>query len=73
MIYYNKSDITERTGFNKRKNGKECLVCHYWCFDYEFKFQKSVSNSCHGLSKMSIDINDTANFTIKCVVNCCII
>ena len=36
------------------------MICHYWFFNHEFKFQDSVCNGCH-----DVNISDIATFTIK--------
>ena len=47
MLYYDRIDISKGIGVGKSNGSKECLICHYWCFDRGFKFQDSVCNGCH--------------------------
>ena len=49
------------------------MVCHYWFFNHWFKFQESVSNDCHDLTKLCLNISDIAIITVKDVAYCCII
>ena len=48
------------------------MVCHYWFFNNEFKFQNSVCNICHDLTMLSVNSNIAIN-TIKGVDYRCII
>ena len=50
MLYYERIDISEGVDPNKSNISKECMICHYCCFNYEFKFQDSVCNGCHNLT-----------------------
>ena len=52
MLYYVRIDIIEGIDLTKRSNSKECMIFHYWFFNHGFKFQDSVCNGCHDLSKM---------------------
>ena len=66
MIYYNRIDISEGTDINKTSASKECDVCHYWYFlNYSFKFQPNVSNRCHDLLNMSVNLSNIAILNIK--------
>ena len=38
--------LSERINVAKIKNSGECIVFHYWFFNYAFKFQNSVWNCC---------------------------
>ena len=43
----------------KTKNKEKRDLCHYWYFlNFSFKFQPNVSNRCHDLLKMSINLSD---------------
>ena len=45
--------------FNKTNASKECDICHYWYFlSYSFKVQLNVSNRCHDLLMMSINLSN---------------
>ena len=39
MLYYERIDISEAS--------QECMTCHYWFFNHEFKFQHSICNGCY--------------------------
>ena len=41
------------------------MVCHYWCFNHGFKFQKSACNSCHDLLMLCLNIVNISNITMK--------
>ena len=59
---------------NKTNASKQCDNYHYWCFlSYNFKFQPSVSNRCHDLLMMSVNLSNIAILNIKGSDYCCII
>ena len=51
----------------------ECMICHYWFFNHEFKFEDSVCNGCHDLSMLSVNVSDIAITNVKNVDYRCII
>ena len=66
MLRYDRIDVSEGIDVNKTSSSKECDICHYWCFlNYSFKFQPNVSNRCHDLLIMSINLSDIAILNIK--------
>ena len=66
MLRYDRIDVSEGIDVNKTSSSKECDICHYWCFlNYSFKFQLNVSNRCHDLLIMSINLSDIAILNIK--------
>ena len=65
MIYFDGIEINEKIDVIKDKDSIECMVCHYWHFDNEFKFQKSVYNDCHEMLMISLEIENTAITTVK--------
>ena len=69
MLYYDRTDISEGIDVAKSNNSKECMVCHYWCFNHGFKFQDSVCN----LTMLCLNISYIAVITIKGVDYRCII
>ena len=73
MLYYDRINISAGIDLAKSNNSKECMICHYWFFNYGFKFQDSVHNGCHDLTVLSNNINDIAIITIKNVDYRCII
>ena len=73
MLYYDRIDISEGTDPTKSNKSEECMICHYWFFNHEFKFQDSVFNGCHDLTILCLNISDIAIITIKIIDYCCII
>ena len=48
MLYFHRTDVSERTDVNKTSESKECNVWHYWYFlNKGFTFQPNVFNRCH--------------------------
>ena len=50
MLYYDRIDISKGIDPTKSNRSKECMICYYWFFNHEFKFQDSVCNGCHDLT-----------------------
>ena len=74
MIYYDRIDVSERFDVNKTSASKECDVFHYWYFiNFSFNFQPNVSNRCHGLLMMSVNLTNISILNIKGSDYCCII
>ena len=73
MLYYDRTNVSEGIDVSKTSASKECDICHYWYFlNYSFKFQPNISNRCHDLLMMSINVNDIAILNIKGSDYCCI-
>ena len=70
-MHYGIIDISEGIGIIKINRSKECMICHYWCFNHGFKFQDPVCNGCHDLT--SVNIRDIVIFTVKNVDYSCIV
>ena len=68
MLYYDQIDISEGTDLAKSNNSKECMICHYWFFNYGFKFQDSVCNGCLDLTMLSVNVNDIAIIKVKMLI-----
>ena len=49
------------------------IVCHYWYFDNEFKFQRSVYICWRKKLRTSLEINNIAIITVKSIDHCCVI
>ena len=49
------------------------IVCQYWFFNHGFKFQNLVSNSCHDLTMLCLNLSDIAIITVKGIDYHCII
>ena len=73
LYYYDKIDIREGIDLAKSNNRKECMICHCWFFNHEFKFQDSVCNGRHDLTMLSVNISDISVISIKNVDNRCTI
>ena len=73
MLYSNRIDLSEGTDVAKINNSKECMTCHYWCFNRGFKFQDYVRNGCHGLTTLCLNIGDIAIIIVKDVDCRCVI
>ena len=65
MLHYDKITLCERIDLTKSKNSKECIVCHYSCFNHGFKFHNSVCNGCHDLKMLCLNLSDIVIITIK--------
>ena len=61
MLHYDRIDVSEGIDINKTSASKECDICRYWYFlNYNFKFKKNASNSCHDLLMISVNLSDIA-------------
>ena len=72
MLYYDRIDLSEGIDQNKSNDSKEQIICHYWQFDHRLKFQISVSNGCHDLMLLCLNLSNIAIITVKEVDYCCI-
>ena len=72
MLYYDRIDRSKGIDHAKSNKSTEFMICHYWFFNYGFKFQDHVCNGCHDLSMFCINISDIAIITAKNVDCCCI-
>ena len=41
------------------------MICHYWLFNHEFKYQDSVCNDCHDLLIKWVNISNITIMTFK--------
>ena len=57
MLYYDKIDLSAVIHFVKSQNNKKCIVCHYWYFNHRFKFQNSICNGCHDMTKLCLNLS----------------
>ena len=73
MLYYDRIDLSEGIDLTKSNRSKECMIWHYWFFNYGFKFQDSVCNGCHDLTILCLNISNVAIVTVKIVDYPCII
>ena len=74
MLYYDRTDVSERTDVNNIATSKKYDICYYWYFlNKRFKFQTYVCNRCHDLLMMPMNLGNIAIVKIKNVVYGCII
>ena len=52
---------------------KKYMLCHYCFFNRGFKFEDSISNSCHDFKIQYLNISDIAIITVKGLDYHCII
>ena len=61
MLYYDKIDLSEGIGVNKRITSKKGNISHYCYFlNYSFKFKPNFCNRCHDLLMISIYLSHIA-------------
>ena len=73
MLYYDRIDCSEGIDINKTSASKEYGICHYQYFlNKGFKFQPYVSNRCHDLLMIFMNLSDFALSKIKNANYCCI-
>ena len=74
MLYYDRIDISEGIDVKKKSEWKDSDICHYWYFwNKGFKFQPNVSNRCHDLLMMSMNLSNIPILNIKSADYRCII
>ena len=64
MLYYDRIVISKRIDLTKSNRGKECMICHSWFFNCEFKFQDSLCSVRHDLTILCLNISDIAIITV---------
>ena len=73
-LYYDRINVSEVTDVNKTSKSKKCDICHYLHFlNKGFNFQQNVSNGCHDLLMISMDLSDIAILNIKSADYCVLI
>ena len=74
MLYYDRTDISERININKTSASKECDICNCWYFlKKRFKFQAYVCYRSHDLLMISMNLSNTYILNIKNTNYQCII
>ena len=58
MLYYVRIDASKGIDPANSNNRKECMIYHYWFFNYGFEFQDSVYNGSHDLTMLCLNISD---------------
>ena len=62
-MHYNRIHLSKWIDVAKSNDSKACIICHYWLFNHELKFQDSGCNSCNHLTKFCLNLTD--NITVK--------
>ena len=65
MISYERIDKSDNIDFNKSKESKECIICHYFYFSDGFKYQPYVCNGCHDFSMTVQNLSDFFIVTVQ--------
>ena len=73
MLQYEKTDVSEGIDINKTSASKECMLCHYWYLNVEFKFGPHVCNKCHDLLMTAYELKKIAILNVKGVDFRCIL
>ena len=61
MLYFDRSDLSEKNNVNKISESKECVICHYWHFlNKGFKFLPNICSRCHDLLILSMNLSNIA-------------
>ena len=63
ILYYYRTELTNRIDSAKKNNSTICIVCHYWFFNRWFKLQNSIYNRCHDLTMLCVN-NSGIDFII---------
>ena len=58
MLYYVRIDASKGIDPANSNNRKECMIYHYWFFNYGFEFQDSVYNGSNDLTMLCLNISD---------------
>ena len=66
-------NLSKGIDFARSSSSKQCVVCHYWFYNCEFKFQNLVCNSCLDLVMLFLDMSNVAIITVKRVDCPCIV
>ena len=64
MLYFDRTDVSERIDVDRTSASKECDICHYF-LNFSFNFQPNACNRCHDLLMMSINFSNVAILNIK--------
>ena len=58
MLYYDRIDISKGVNLAKSNKNKQCMTCHCWFVNHEFKFQDYVvCNGCHDFTVLCLNIS----------------
>ena len=67
-MYSDRTSLSGRIGLTKSNNSTECIVCHYWLFDEDFKFQNSIYNCFHDFTMLCQNQSDIAIAIVIAVI-----
>ena len=71
IIYYDRTEVSERIDADKTSESKNFDICHYWYFlNKGFKFQP---NTCNELFMMSMNVSHISILNIRESDYCCIV
>ena len=65
MIFYERIDKSNSIDFNKNKETKECMICHYWYFSDGFEYQPYVCNGCDDFNMCVQNLTDFFIVTVN--------
>ena len=66
MLYCDRIYFSEGIVFDKTSESRKCDICHYFYFlDKGCRFQPDVSNGCHDVLKISMNLSDIAILNIQ--------
>ena len=72
MLYYHRMELSQKLMLLKVIKVKMFMICHYWLFNHELKFQDSVCNDCYDLTILYLNISHVPIVTVKAVGYRCI-
>ena len=73
-LQYEKIDVSKWIDINKASVSKECMLCHYWYFEYVgYKFGPHVWNKCHDVFMTSYNFKNIPILKAKGVDYNCIL
>ena len=64
-MYYDRTDLSKGIDVVKSSKSKEYTICHYWFFNHGFEFQNSVSNVCHDLTMLCLNLRNISIITLE--------
>ena len=66
MLHYNRIYFSEGIVVDKTSESRKCNICHYFYFlDKGCRFQPDVSNGCHDVLLISMNLSDIAILNIQ--------
>ena len=65
MLEYDRIYFSEGINANKTDSSCGCIICYWYFFNINFKFQSKVCDGCHDMTQKSLSPNDFAIVTVK--------